>query len=102
MSFPTVGTQTSGINLARPEISHVIFDFDGTLSWLRHGWPAMMCQLFLEHVPLRRGETREMLQQALTRDILALNGKPSVYQMQLCVQAAEQRGGEKVDAEKLL
>jgi phosphoglycolate phosphatase-like HAD superfamily hydrolase len=102
MSLTTVATQTFETNLARAEISHVIFDFDGTLSWLRHGWPTMMCELFLEHVPLRRGETREMLKEALTRDILALNGKPSVYQMQLCVQAAEQRGAQKVDAEKLL
>lgn len=23
----------------RPQISHVVFDFDGTLSWLRNGWP---------------------------------------------------------------
>jgi phosphoglycolate phosphatase-like HAD superfamily hydrolase len=28
---------SSGFSL-RPQISHVVFDFDGTLSWLRHGW----------------------------------------------------------------
>ena len=25
--------------LPRPHASHAVFDFDGTLSWLRHGWP---------------------------------------------------------------
>src|SRR5262249_15616106 len=41
-------------------------------------------------------------QESLIKDILALNGKPSVYQMQLCIEAAENRGGEKVDPEQLL
>jgi hypothetical protein len=29
-----------------PQISHVVFDFDGTLSWLRHSWPEIMYELF--------------------------------------------------------
>ena len=43
---------------ARPQISHVVFDFDGTLSWLRHGWPEIMLRLFREHLPRRAGESR--------------------------------------------
>jgi phosphoglycolate phosphatase len=86
----------------RPEISHVIFDFDGTLSWLRHGWPGLMCELLLEHIPLQRGESREQLRQSLLERILSLNGKPSVIQMQLCVEQAEKRGSPKPDRENLL
>ncbi|MCX6928169.1 MAG: hypothetical protein NT154_33910 [Verrucomicrobia bacterium] len=26
----------------RPRITYVMFDFDGTLSWLRYGWPLMI------------------------------------------------------------
>jgi phosphoglycolate phosphatase len=61
-------------------ISHVIFDFDGTLSWLRNGWPDVMIQLFAEYLPshFRKSAT---VRDELRRDILALNGKPSIYQM---------------------
>src|SRR3954453_14073956 len=44
---------------ARPQISHVIFDWDGTLSWLRHGWPELMAGLFLPHLPEVPGESAE-------------------------------------------
>lgn len=62
------------------QISHVIFDFDGTLSWLRSGWPDIMTRLFTEYLPegLRNSPS---VRTELRRDILALNGKPSIYQM---------------------
>src|SRR6266404_515035 len=86
----------------RPQISHAIFDFDGTLSWLRHGWPELMCELFLEHVPLQPGESKQTLQQILLKDILSLNGKPSIYQMQLCVRKAAERGKQSPGANQLI
>jgi hypothetical protein len=30
---------------ARPQISHVVFDFDRTIAWLKHGWPDIMALL---------------------------------------------------------
>jgi phosphoglycolate phosphatase-like HAD superfamily hydrolase len=86
----------------RPQITHVIFDFDGTLSWLRHGWPEIMCSLFRRYVPLLPGESPEKLQELLTRDILSLNGKASIFQMRKCVERAAERGGAKIDPEALL
>lgn len=67
-------------DLRRPAISHVIFDFDGTLSWLRNGWPEVMVQLFSEYLPdeLRASPT---VRSRMRREILALNGKPSIHQM---------------------
>ena len=35
----------------RPEISHVLFDFDGTLSLIRQGWPEVMVPMFVEMLP---------------------------------------------------
>ena len=67
-------------NLRRPDVSHVIFDFDGTLSWLRSGWPDVMVQLFAEFLPLEVQDT-ETVRAQMRRDILALNGKPSIHQM---------------------
>lgn len=60
--------------------SHVIFDFDGTLSWLRSGWPDVMAQLFSEYLPEKFKDSADVREE-LRRDILALNGKPSIYQM---------------------
>ena len=45
----------------RPQISHVVFDFDGTLSWLRHGWPEMMVQLLEEYLPVQTSSARAAL-----------------------------------------
>ena len=56
-------------------VSHVIFDFDGTLSWLRSGWPDVMARLFAEHLPEQLRNSPAVLNE-LRRDILALNGKP--------------------------
>lgn len=86
----------------RPEVSHVVFDFDGTLSWLRHGWPAIMCRLFREVVPLRPGESDSELDDQLLNDILALNGKPSIHQMRRCAELVAERGGARPEPEKLL
>jgi phosphoglycolate phosphatase-like HAD superfamily hydrolase len=81
-------------DLSRPGISHVIFDFDGTLSWLRNGWPDVMTQLFSEFLPAEQRDSAEVRQQ-LRRDILALNGKPSIHQMQRFREYAQ---GWKVNA----
>ena len=35
----------------RPGISHVLFDFDGTLSLIRQGWPEVMVPMFTEVLP---------------------------------------------------
>ncbi len=67
-------------DLRRPGVSHVIFDFDGTLSGLRNGWPDVMVQLFAEFLPRDFADQPEVRSQ-LRRDILALNGKPSIHQM---------------------
>jgi phosphoglycolate phosphatase len=35
----------------RPDLTHVLFDFDGTLSLVRAGWADVMVGLFLDHLP---------------------------------------------------
>ena len=87
---------------ARPQISHVVFDFDGTLSWLRHGWPGIMLELFLEYVSIQPAESEAALRELLLRDILSLNGKPSIYQMRRCAERVSQRGGQAPDPEQIL
>lgn len=63
------------------EISHIVFDFDGTLSWLRHGWPSIMFSLFSSFYPAGRGESDSQIRHKLDEIILGLNGKPTIFQM---------------------
>src|ERR1700759_3673305 len=85
----------------RPGIRLVVFDFAGTLSWLRHGWPAMMAKVVLDEMPLRAGETREALLETLIDQILTLNGKPSIFQARLLCETLQQRGGPSRDPDAL-
>jgi phosphoglycolate phosphatase-like HAD superfamily hydrolase len=82
------------------KISHVIFDFDGTLSWLRHGWPEMMLGLFREHYP-SLGEPEETLRQKMLEIVLGMNGRPTIVQMQRFRELALNRGRQLPEAENL-
>ena len=84
-----------------PEVSHVMFDFDGTLSWLRHGWPELMFQVFRPFYPARR-ESEQEVHDFLISEILSLNGKPSIFQMVRFAELVRQRGGNCPAPEKLL
>ena len=78
----------------RPEISHVLFDFDGTLSLIREGWPAVMAPMFVELLPPLPGESDGELQQRVMDDIMRLTGKQTIYQMIQLADRIRQRGGE--------
>ena len=79
--------------LPRPGLRCVVFDFDGTLSWLRHGWPGLMADIFRQYYPARPGETEPAIRDLLLDDILSLNGKPSIHQMRSFAQRVRERGG---------
>jgi phosphoglycolate phosphatase-like HAD superfamily hydrolase len=85
----------------RPRISHVVFDFDGTLSWVRHGWPALMAEDFRRHLPPMAGETDEARGALFDSIIFGLNGRPTVVQMQRFAEVVRERGGPSLDAEIL-
>jgi phosphoglycolate phosphatase len=78
----------------RPEISHVLFDFDGTLSLIRQGWPEVMVPMFAEALPRLPNETDEQIQQLVLDDIMRLNGKQTIYQMIQLVERIQERGGQ--------
>ena len=76
----------------RAGVSHVIFDFDGTLSWLRHGWPQIMYRIFREHYPVLPGESEEGIHDLLLSELLSLNGQPSIRQMERFAERVRERG----------
>jgi phosphoglycolate phosphatase len=78
----------------RPEISHVLFDFDGTLSLVRQGWPDVMVPMFVELLPRLAGEPETEIERLARDDIMRLNGKQTIYQMIQLAERIRQRGGE--------
>lgn len=79
---------------ARPGISHVLFDFDGTLSLIRQGWPEVMSPMFAEMLPPLPGETEADRERLAFEDIMRLNGKQTIYQMIQLAERIRERGGE--------
>ena len=86
----------------RPRLSHAVFDFDGTLSWLRHGWPELMCQVFLPYYPMRPEESAAEVRRELLAEILSNNGRPSIFQMTQFVERVQSRQAEAPAPEALL
>ena len=62
----------------RRGLTHVLFDFDGTLSLIRQGWPDVMVPMFTEVLPALPGETEEQRRQLAFEDIMRLNGKQTI------------------------
>ena len=78
----------------RPAVSHALFDFDGTLSIIRQGWPDVMIPMFVEMLPRLPGESDESARQLVTDDIMRLNGKQTIYQMIQLAERIQERGGQ--------
>jgi phosphoglycolate phosphatase len=77
----------------RPGIGHVLFDFDGTISLIREGWPQVMVPMFVEMLPQLPGESEEDRRKLCWEDIMALNGKQTIYQMIQLAERVKERGG---------
>jgi phosphoglycolate phosphatase-like HAD superfamily hydrolase len=78
----------------RPEVGHVLFDFDGTLSLIRQGWPDVMVPMFVESLPRLPRESEADVRRMVVDDIMRLNGKQTIYQMIQLTERVRERGGE--------
>jgi phosphoglycolate phosphatase-like HAD superfamily hydrolase len=74
---------------------HVIFDFDGTLSLIREGWPDVMVPMMVEFL-LSTGteETEEELSEIAMDFVMRLTGKQTLYQMLQLSEEIKKRGGK--------
>jgi phosphoglycolate phosphatase len=81
----------------RPQISHILFDFDGTLSLIREGWPEVMLSMFVERLPRRPDDAAEQVRSLLYDDMMRLNGKQTIYQMIQFAERVRERGGRPLD-----
>jgi phosphoglycolate phosphatase-like HAD superfamily hydrolase len=73
----------------------VLFDFDGTLSLIREGWPQVMIDMMVEILRDRRlvRESEAHLGLHIEHFIMALNGHPTIVQMERFAREIATRGG---------
>jgi phosphoglycolate phosphatase-like HAD superfamily hydrolase len=93
----------TGIEIVRPLPNknpprHVLFDFDGTLSLIREGWPEVMVPLMVEMLQATgTKETPEELAKAANHFVMELTGKQTIYQMIRLAEEITRRGGVPLD-----
>jgi phosphoglycolate phosphatase-like HAD superfamily hydrolase len=77
----------------------VLFDFDGTLSLIREGWPRVMVGLMLERLREQHlsTEPEAELETHIERLVMAQNGAPTIRQMEVFAEEVRRRGGQPAD-----
>ena len=78
-----------------------LFDFDGTLSLIREGWPQVMIPM-MAAILKRSGthESHEELERVVTDFVTELTGRQTIYQMIRLAEELEKRGGEPADPQE--
>src|SRR5262249_30091848 len=85
-------------DIPRGRYRFVVFDFDGTLSLIREGWPDVMIPMMVE--VLRATGTREddaTLIACVDDFVMRLNGKQTIYQMMQLADEVTKRGGNPLE-----
>jgi phosphoglycolate phosphatase-like HAD superfamily hydrolase len=85
-------------HLPRGRFRSALFDFDGTLSLIREGWPQVMIPMMVDY--LRQTGTRETpaeLAAAVEEFVMRLNGRQTIYQMMQLADEVRRRGGQPLD-----
>jgi phosphoglycolate phosphatase len=81
-------------DLRRGRFRSALFDFDGTLSLIREGWPQIMIPMMT--AVLRDTSTTETdpeLTAAVEEFVMRLNGRQTIYQMMQLADEVRKRGG---------
>ncbi len=78
--------------------AHVLFDFDGTLSLVREGWPEIMVPMMVEFLQATgTEEDPDALKEVCSKFVMELTGKQTIYQMIRLAEEISQRGGTPLD-----
>jgi phosphoglycolate phosphatase-like HAD superfamily hydrolase len=81
-------------NFPRGRARVALFDFDGTLSLIREGWPEIMIPMMVEHLARApHAEPLDVLREKVEEFVMRLNGKQTIYQMIQLADEIRSRGG---------
>ena len=85
-------------DMPRGRFRSALFDFDGTLSLIREGWPQVMVPMMVE-VLLQTGtaETEAELHRLVEAFVMRLTGRQTIYQMIHLAEEVRKRGGQPLD-----
>src|SRR5512144_1443869 len=82
-------------DLPRGRFRSVLFDFDGTLSLIREGWPQVMIPMMVEVLrDTGTPESEAELSAAVEEFVMRLNGRQTIYQMIQLAEEVRKRGGQ--------
>jgi phosphoglycolate phosphatase-like HAD superfamily hydrolase len=80
-------------DLPRGRFRSVLFDFDGTLSLIREGWPEIMIPMMVRVLrETGTSETDEALSAVVEEYVMRLNGRQTIYQMMQLADEVRRRG----------
>lgn len=94
--IPPLNPELEIINphLPRGRFRSVLFDFDGTLSLIREGWPQVMIPMMVEVLrDTGTQETEAELYGKVEDFVMRLNGRQTIYQMIQLAEEVRLRGG---------
>ena len=84
--------------LPRGRFRSVLFDFDGTLSLIREGWPQVMIPMMVAILKdTGTSEDEPALAKHVEEFVMRLNGRQTIYQMMQLAEEVKQRGGTPLD-----
>ncbi len=94
MILPGTRIEVIHADFPRGKVKAALFDFDGTLSLIREGWPEVMMPMMVEHLARIPGaEARDELHRRVEEFVMRLNGKQTIYQMIQLAEEIKSRGG---------
>src|SRR6516225_4639806 len=91
------------IEILRPDMPRgrfrsVLFDFDGTLSLIREGWPQVMIPMMVQMLQeTGTAESEPELFTAVEDFVMRLNGRQTIYQMIQLAEEVRRRGGHPLE-----
>jgi phosphoglycolate phosphatase len=81
-------------DLPRGRFRSALFDFDGTVSLIREGWPQVMIPMMVEALAgTGTAETQAELTATVEEFVMRLNGRQTIYQMIQLAEEVSRRGG---------
>ena len=85
-------------DLPRGRFRFVVFDFDGTLSLIREGWPQVMIPMMVEFLRATGTAEDDATLTAHVEDfVMRLNGRQTIYQMIQLADEVKKRGGRPLE-----
>jgi phosphoglycolate phosphatase-like HAD superfamily hydrolase len=98
MFLPNTRIEVIHPDFPRGKIRAALFDFDGTLSLIREGWPEVMIPMMVEHLAQApAAESRDELRPRVEEFVMRLNGKQTIYQMIQLADEIKKRGGSPLE-----